>query len=107
MEDHNKAAIEEIVLTRIVRLDANIQGLGVGVLAGLGIFIATNWLIVKGGDPVGPHLSLLGQYFIGYQVTFIGSLIGLGYGFILGFLAGYSVARIYNWVVDWKLARSS
>jgi hypothetical protein len=107
MAKRNKATIEEIVLTRIVRLDANVQGIGVGVLVGLGIFIATNWLIIKGGDPVGPHLSLLGQYLIGYHVTFIGSLIGLGYGFVLGFLSGYSVARIYNWIVDWKHARSS
>ena len=25
---------------------------------------------------VGPHLALLGQYFIGYRVSFVGSLIG-------------------------------
>src|SRR3954464_5356420 len=99
MTQHNKA-IEQIVLTRVVRLNAVIQGIVAGLLVGLGIFLATNWLVIKGGDPIGPHLSLLGQYFIGYHVTFAGSLIGLAYGFAIGFVGGYSVARVYNWLVD-------
>jgi len=103
MPKHNGAVIEEIVRTRIVRLDAIVQGVGAGLLIGLGIFIATNWLVVKGGNPVGPHLSLLGQYFIGYRVTFIGSLVGFGYGFLIGFIGGYAVAQIYNRIVDWRL----
>jgi hypothetical protein len=103
MPKHNGAVIEEIVRTRIVRLDAIVQGVGAGLLIGLGIFIATNWLVVKGGNPVGPHLSLLGQYFIGYRVSFIGSLVGFGYGFLIGFIGGYVVAQIYNRIVDWRL----
>jgi len=99
MTQHNKA-IEEIVLTRVVRLNAVIQGVVAGLLVGLVIFLATNWLVIKGGDPVGPHLSLLGQYFIGYKVTFTGSLVGFAYGFVTGFIGGYSVARVYNWLVD-------
>ena len=96
----NKRALEEIVLTRILRLNATVHGVVAGIVAGLGVFIATNWLVLKGGDVVGPHLSLLGQFFIGYSVTFVGSLIGFAYGFVCGFIAGYSVARIYNWIVD-------
>src|SRR6266576_934955 len=95
-----KKALEQMVLTQIVSLNAKVQGIVTGLVVGLGIFIATNWLILKGGDPVGPHLALLGQYFIGYRVTFIGSFIGLGYGFVTGFVSGYAVARIYNWLVD-------
>jgi hypothetical protein len=86
----------EIVLTRLARLNATVQGLVFGTLLGGVIFIATNWLILKGGETIGPHLALLGQFFIGYRVTFIGSLIGLGYGFITGFLAGYLIAMLYN-----------
>ena len=106
MTQHNKV-LEKVVRTRIIRLDAVIQGLVTGVLVGLGIFIATNWLILKGGTPVGPHLSLLGQYFIGYRVTFVGSVIGFVYGFVTGFVGGYSVARLYNWLVDRKLSHGS
>jgi hypothetical protein len=68
----------------------------------LGIFVTTNWLVLKGGEVVGPHLGLLNQFFIGYEVTFLGSLIGFMYAFVTGFMVGYGVARIYNWIVDRK-----
>ena len=84
----------------MVRLNARIQGVITGLMVGLGIFVATNWLILKGGEVVGPHLSLLGQFFIGYRVTFVGSLVGFAYGFVSGFLVAYVVARMYNWLVD-------
>jgi hypothetical protein len=92
--------LEKLVLTRLMRLNATLQGAVTGILAGLGVFIATNWLLLKGGEVVGPHLSLLGQFFIGYRVSFVGSLIGFAYGFAVGFVCGYVVARMYNWVVD-------
>ena len=94
----DEKSLEELVLTRLLRLNAGIQGVVTGIVVGLGVFIATNWLVLKGGDVVGPHLSLLGQYFIGYQVTFVGSLIGFAYGFVCGFAGGYFVARMYNWI---------
>ena len=97
---NNDKALENVVLTRVMRLNANINGLVAGIMVGLGIFVATNWLVLKGGDVVGPHLGLLGQFFIGYEVSFGGSLIGFAYGFATGFVAGYSVARLYNWIVN-------
>ena len=97
---NNDKALENVVLTRVMRLNANINGLVAGIMVGLGIFVATNWLVLKGGDVVGPHLGLLGHFFIGYEVSFAGSLIGFGYGFATGFSVGYLVARIYNWVAD-------
>ena len=99
MAEHVKG-LEGVILARLLRLNATVQGLVTGIVLGLGIFIATNWLIVKGGPVVGRHLSLLGQFFIGYEVTFVGSLIGLGYGFVGGFIGGYVVARVYNWILD-------
>jgi hypothetical protein len=93
-----KNGLEGIVLTRLMRLNACVQGIVAGLLTGLGIFIATNWLVLKGGDFVGPHLSLLGQFFIGYRVSFLGSLIGFTYGSVSGFVVGYSVATMYNWI---------
>ena len=94
----DEKALEEVVLTRILRLNATVQGLVSGIVAGLAVFIATNWLVLKGGYVVGPHLSLLSQFFIGYEVTFVGSLIGFAYGFGCGFIGGYLVARMYNWI---------
>ena len=88
------------MLARVVRFNARVGGIAAGLVSGLGLFLATNWLVLKGGRVVGPHLSLLGQFLIGYEVTFAGSLVGFAYGFVVGYLVGYSVARIYNWVVD-------
>lgn len=95
-----KQAIEKMVLARLMRFNAAAQGISFGIIVGLVIFIATNWLVLKGGDVVGPHLSLLGQYFIGYSVTFVGSLIGFVYGFISGFLVGWLSATVYNKIAD-------
>ncbi len=94
--------LEAVVLTRLLRLNATVHGLVAGLVTGLGLFIATNWLILKGGEVVGPHLALLGQFFIGYRVTFVGSLIGFAYAFVGGFVAAYVIARLYNWLVDFR-----
>jgi len=107
MSDEQK--LEELVFTRLLRLNATVQGIVAGILVGLVIFVATNWLILQGGHMapqgelvIGPHLSLLGQFFIGYRVTFLGSLIGFAYGFVSGFLVGYLVSKVYNGVVELK-----
>jgi hypothetical protein len=99
--------LEEVLFARLLRLNATVQGLVAGTIGGLAIFLATNWLLLKGpqigprGEPlVGPHLGLLSQYFIGYRVSFLGSLVGLVYGFALGFAGGYFVAWMYNRIVD-------
>ncbi|MCP5098459.1 MAG: hypothetical protein GY943_23155 [Chloroflexi bacterium] len=96
MPKDDKDKLEKIILTRMVQLNAEVSGLVTGFICGLGLFIATNWLVIKGGDVIGPHLSLLGQFFIGYKVTFFGSIIGLFYGFVTGFIIGYAIAFLYN-----------
>jgi hypothetical protein len=98
-------SLQAVVLTRALRLNAAVQGVVTGLVAGLGVFLATNWLVLKGGEVIGPHLALLGQFFPGYRVTFMGSLIGFGYAFAVGFAAGYLVARTYNLIVDRRKAR--
>ncbi len=97
--------IELTVRSRVVRIDAVVQGITTGLLAGLLLFVATNWLILRGGQDVGKHLGLLRHFFLGYEVTFIGSLIGFAWAFAGGFLAAYLVARIYNAVVDLRHGR--
>jgi hypothetical protein len=79
-----------------IRLRASAQGIALGSVLGLAVFAATNFLVIKGGDRVGPHLSLLSQFFIGYRVSFLGSLVGAFYGFVLGYALGHINAGIYN-----------
>lgn len=94
--DAKEHKLEDVVLTRLLRLNATINGVVIGLMAGLAIFIATNWLVLKGGPVVGPRLVLLAQFFPGYRVTFLGSLIGFAYGFVSGFIGGYFLAIVYN-----------
>jgi len=81
---------------RVIRLEAVVQGMALGVMSGLAIFLATIVLIVRGGPKVGPHLVLLGQFLPGYAVTLTGAFVGLGWGFAGGFAAGYLVSTLYN-----------
>jgi len=99
MADNLESQDEELLRRAVVRLNGNILGVVFGIVLGLMIFVATNWLVFKGGPVVGPHLALLGQFFIGFRVTFLGSLIGLAYGFLCGFVGGWILARVYNRVV--------
>lgn len=96
MIDDRHEALREAVLVQLLYLNAKVHGLVAGLLVGLAIFVATNWLVLKGGAVVGPHLALLGQFFIGYRVSFVGSLIGFAYGFVVGYVVGYVAARLYN-----------
>jgi hypothetical protein len=97
-----RSSEDERLARAVLRLNGSVMGLSFGAAAGLALFIATNWLVLKGGEPVGPHLALLGQFFLGYSVTFAGSFIGFAYGFASGFLAGWLIARVYNGVVFLK-----
>jgi hypothetical protein len=108
MTEPNKSVNEEKIFQGILRLNTKIWGLVCGTLFGLIIFIATNWLVIKGGHVdavtgeyiVGPHLQLLSQFFIGYRVSFLGSIIGFLYGFALGTMGGTLIGLIYNKIVD-------
>jgi len=91
---------EELIRQAVLRLDGKIVGLVFGLLGALAIFVATNWLVLKGGEVVGPHLGLLDNFFIGYSVSFVGSLVGAVYGFIVGFIGGLVVGWLYNAVVS-------
>jgi len=95
-ESNRKEALQDAIFVQLLYLNARAQGLVLGLMAGFGIFAATNWLLLKGGEVVGPHLALLGQFFFGYRVSFLGSLIGFAYGFVLGYIIGYIAARLYN-----------
>jgi hypothetical protein len=92
---------DEQVLRRVM-LHINEQGWGIaiGLVFGLGLFVATNALVVRGGEPVGRHLSLLAAYLPGYTVTLFGSLLGFVYAFVLGYGVGRTIATVYNYLVD-------
>jgi hypothetical protein len=90
------ATPDRSVQTTLLRLNARAWGISVGLLTGGGLFLATAFLVLKGGPSVGQHLQLLSAFFPGYRVTWVGSVIGFIYGFVLGYALGRLIGAVYN-----------
>jgi len=99
----DRFTIEEQRALKAVVEDSNEKAwaIGLGLTLGVGLFVATNVLILKGGNNVGSHLQLLRVYFPGYSVTFAGSVIGFIYSFVLGYLSGRTVIALYHRLAGW------
>jgi hypothetical protein len=94
---------EQRTLRRAVaRLRAGIMAVTFGMAGGVGLFVATIWLVLRGGDRVGPHLGLLANYLPGYSVTWGGAVLGLFEGGLVGALVGATVAWLYNSFASWR-----
>ena len=91
--------VEEELARVFLRVDRIALGFATGVLGGVGLFVATLTLVLTGGPVIGPTLGLLGQYFPGYSVTILGSVVGLFYGYISGFAGGWLFAALRNAIV--------
>jgi hypothetical protein len=87
---------QEAIRKAFDRVSEQGWGLALGLLASLGIFLATVILVVKGGPDPGPHLGLLSVYLPGYRISWLGAFIGAGYAFFLGYGAGRTIATVYN-----------
>ncbi len=98
-------AIDErsLIQNAVVRMRARIMAVVFGMVGGVGLFAATAWLLIRGGKQVGKTLSLLGNYFPGYDVTWPGAFLGLLYGALAGAAVGWAVAWIYNRVAESRI----
>jgi protoporphyrinogen oxidase len=95
---------EKIVQTEIdellSRLDPFALGCAVAIVSSLLVFFATAVLVLKGGKIIGPTLSLIGQFFPGYTVSWSGAIIGLIETGIFGFALGFFIAGLRNLAVS-------
>lgn len=98
--------LQRTITRRVLRMRVFPQSLAVAILCAIGLFVATNWLVLRGGKDVGQHLGLLRYYFLGYSVTFLGSFIGAAWAFAVGFIATYIVSSVYNFVVELRYGGS-
>ena len=99
MTDPSRAVTEveeALIRDSIARMRAGIMAIVFALTGGGGLFVATAWLLIRGGPTVGPTLGLLRNYFPGYSVTWPGAFVGFVYGALVGAAAGYILARIYN-----------
>ncbi|MFT5285823.1 MAG: tetrahydromethanopterin S-methyltransferase subunit B [Planctomycetota bacterium] len=87
---------EEAIEAYVGKLNGNVWGISLALVLAFVLFAATNFLVFKGGENVGQHLGILSQYFYGYSVTFVGSLIGAAWAMILGYVVARLGCGIYN-----------
>ncbi|MCB8977387.1 MAG: NAD(P)/FAD-dependent oxidoreductase [Ardenticatenaceae bacterium] len=79
----------------VPKLDPLSLGMSLGVVIGLAFLATTLFVLLRGGD-IGTTMTLLSQFYPGYTVTAVGSLVGLGYGFFTGFSLGWGYAFLRN-----------
>jgi hypothetical protein len=93
-------ALDEMINAAFAPLDPLALGLAVGLVSGTGLFVATVVLLLHGGPVVGPTLSLLGHYLLGFEVTWPGAFLGLVEAGAGGFALGCFGAWLRNGIVD-------
>ena len=99
MEDETKNQLPDPLLLAFAPMHRTAMGAAVGSVMGGILFLMTTALVIKGGYPIGPNLALLGQYLFGYTVTFPGAFVGMIWGFSIGFIIGWGIAVLHNFVV--------
>ena len=100
MDDRKRTSADRPLLVAVARVDPVALGAALGVVGGLAVFTATLAVVLRGGEPIGPNLELLAQYFIGYTATPAGSVVGLLYGAAAGFGVGWLTATLRNSIVS-------
>jgi len=81
-------------LEESMKLNKNAFALALGIVWGVIVFLVTNIDLLRGGS--GEHLSRLSQIYLGYRVSFLGSIIGLLWGFVTMSIAAWVAAWLYN-----------
>jgi hypothetical protein len=76
-----------------MKLRVRAFGLAVGVVCGLGIFAAT---LIDAARGAGRTLGLLNAFIWGYEITFVGAILGFIWAFVYGFIGGALIAWLYN-----------
>ena len=88
-----------ILMAAFARVDPVALAVALGSIFGLMLFIATAVLLVKGmwvGGRPGPHLALIGIYLFGYEVSWMGAILGAAYLWTIGAVVGFILATFWN-----------
>jgi hypothetical protein len=79
-------------------LSAKRLGIAGGILWGVMMFVMTLANIWFGYGTM--WLALMADIYPGYEVTYIGSIVGLVYGFLDGFVGLFIIGWLYNKISD-------
>jgi len=82
-----------------MELNAKAFGCAVGIVKGCLVFLGTIFVTFMGG---GETLIKLNRFYIGYDISYKGAVIGLFYGLVDGFILAFIVASLYNFFAKEK-----
>ena len=77
-----------------MKLNLKAAALAGGLIWGLGLFFMTWWIIAFEGQT--GEQTIIGLIYRGYNISAMGSLIGLVWGFTDGLIGGFVFAWLYN-----------
>jgi protoporphyrinogen oxidase len=89
----------DVVRAAFAKYDPVALGVALGALSGFGLFFMTAVLVIAGGTDVGKNLKLLGNYFLGFEVSWSGAFLGLAEAGLAGFAFGVLLAKAINMTV--------
>ncbi len=78
-----------------MKLDVRAFALTCATVWGIGLFLATWWIIAIDGPSDGA--TFIGSLYRGYSLTPVGSLVGLVWAVVDGLIGGAIFAWLYNW----------
>ncbi len=88
-----------LVQDAFARYDAVALGSAVGVVSGMGLFLATVLLLLRGGPNVGANLAVVGSFLPGFEVGWLGAVVGSLEAGLAGFAFGWLLAKLINGVI--------
>ena len=84
-----------------MKLSVKAFSLTCAIIWGLALFILTWWWIILEPSIVGDK-TIIGSLYLGYEVSALGSIIGLVWAFVDGLIVGAIFAWLYNRFVPKK-----
>ena len=79
-----------------MKLSVKAFSLAFGLIWGLGLFCLTWWIIAFDGAT--GEVTMIGHVYRGFNISPIGSLIGLAWAFADGVIGGAIFAWLYNFI---------
>ena len=77
-----------------MKLNVKSFALTCAILCGVGLFLITWWIIIMNG--ITGEETIIGKVYIGYDISPLGSFIGLVWAFVDGLIGGAIFAWLYN-----------
>lgn len=81
-----------------MKINVKAFALTCGIVWGVGLFALTWWVMAFEG--ITHHVTLIGQVYRGYNISPLGSLIGLVWGFFDALIGGAITAWLYNLIAS-------